>query len=60
MRRLCGGGGGGRWVWWWWCGPDVTAMSLSIPLHAYAPNSDGRTLGSQTLGVPATWASTSG
>ena len=20
-------------VWWWWCGPGVTEVSLSIPLH---------------------------
>ena len=22
------------WWWWWWCGPSVTEVSLSIPLHA--------------------------
>ena len=41
-------------LWWLWCGPDVAKMSLSIPLHAYAPHSGGRTPGSLTPGVPAT------
>ena len=44
----------------WWCGRDVTAMTRSILLHGHAPNKGGRTPGSQTPGVPATWASTSG
>ena len=37
------------WCWWCWCGRDVT----------HASNHGGRTPGSQTPAVPATWASTS-
>ena len=48
------------WLWWLWCGADEMYQRCLVRNHCTdAPDYGGRPPGSQTPGVPATWASTS-